>query len=103
MSDFLNDLQKLIVETYNMNDRQPVVLIGHSMGNLYVQYLLKNLPQRWKQTYIKSFISLGGPWGGAVKSIRLMTSGINSFMYCLVTGEVYWCVLPEKGKITTGV
>jgi lysophospholipase III len=75
MSEYLDDLRKLIIDTYETNNRQPVVLIAHSMGNLYVQYFLKYLDPQWKKTYIKSFIALSGPWGGAVKTIRLMTSG----------------------------
>lgn len=75
MEPFMLDLERLIVETYEQNDQQRIVLLGHSMGNLYVQLLLSRKPQQWKDKFIKSFISLGGPWGGAVKSIRLMTSG----------------------------
>lgn len=77
MSDYMKRLQSLIVETYEQNGNQRVVLIGHSMGNLYILYLLNHLPQPWKDQYIKSFISLAAPWGGAAKTLRLMTSGDN--------------------------
>ena len=79
MSEYVKNLQLLIEQTYEENGRQRVVLIGHSMGNLYILYMLNHLPQSWKDQYIKSFISLAAPWGGAVKTIRLMTSGWRIF------------------------
>jgi len=84
MSEFLNNLTQLIVSTYEENQNEPVMLLGHSMGNLYIQYLLTHQSRQWKEKYIKSFISLAGPWGGAVKSIRLQISGL--LWFCLVDG-----------------
>lgn len=77
MSEYLKMTVKLVEETYSLNNNQPVVLIGHSMGNLYILYLLNQQPQSWKDKFIKSFISIAGPWGGAVKTLRLMASGDN--------------------------
>lgn len=57
--------------------QKPVYLLGHSMGGHYVLYFLNNQPQAWKDTYIRGFISLGAPWGGAVKVLRVMASGIR--------------------------
>ena len=75
MSKYLNDLQQLIVSSYEENGHQPVILLGHSMGNLYIHYLLTHQSDKWKNKYIKSFISLAGPWGGAIKTVRLEISG----------------------------
>lgn len=85
MQDFLVQLEQLIVDTYENNSQLPVVLLGHSMGNLYIQHMLSNKSKAWKKKYIKSFVSLGGPWGGAVKSIRLMTSGDNLGVFVVNT------------------
>lgn len=58
--------------------RTPIILIAHSMGNPVSLYWLNNLvTQEWKDKYIKSFVSLAGVWGGAAKTVRLMTSGDN--------------------------
>jgi len=77
MADYLSALKNLIEDTYTKNSEQPVVLMGHSMGNLYILYLLNHQPQSWKDKYIRSFISIAGPYGGAVKTLRLMASGDN--------------------------
>jgi len=75
MSEYLKDLQQLIVSCYEQNGHQRVILLGHSMGNLYIHHLLTHQSDSWKRKYVKSFISLSGPWGGAVKTVRLEISG----------------------------
>lgn len=55
--------------------QEPVYLLGHSMGCHYVLYFLNQQPQAWKDKYIRGFISLGAPWGGAVKVLRVLASG----------------------------
>ena len=75
MSKFVDDLQHLIEDTYIINGHRRVVLIGHSMGNPYILYLLNRQSRAWKDKFVKSFVSLAAPWAGAAKTMRLMTSG----------------------------
>lgn len=73
-AEYFTKLQDLVEEMYD-EYQQPVYLLGHSMGSHYVLYFLNHQPQAWKDKYIKGFISLGAPWGGAVKPLRVLASG----------------------------
>jgi len=74
MKEYFAAVANLTERTYSVN-KQRVVLIGHSLGNLYLLYFLNHQSQKWKDTYVQSFISIGGPYGGSVKSMRLFASG----------------------------
>src|SRR6218665_222247 len=93
MHDYFDRLTNLTEETYFQNGQQKVVVIGHSMGNLYVLYWLNRQTQAWKDKFIQSFVSLGGPWAGSVKPLRLMASGlcpIPSYVHSLIhSGYLY--------------
>ncbi|CDQ59514.1 unnamed protein product [Oncorhynchus mykiss] len=69
---------KKLVEDMNEEYQQPIYLLGHSMGSNYVLYFLYQQTQAWKDQYIKGFISLCAPWGGAVKPLPVLASGTRS-------------------------
>ncbi|XP_034541354.1 phospholipase A2 group XV [Notolabrus celidotus] len=75
--EYFLELQQMIEEMAEKAGG-PVVLIAHSMGNMYTLYFLNQQPQSWKDRYIKAFISLGPPWGGVAKTLRVLTSGDNN-------------------------
>ncbi|NWZ80561.1 LCAT acyltransferase, partial [Poecile atricapillus] len=72
--EYFQNLKALIEEMHDEYQR-PVFLIAHSMGNLHVLYFLLQQTQAWKDQYIGGFISLGAPWGGSVKPLRILASG----------------------------
>ncbi|XP_051548930.1 phospholipase A2 group XV-like [Myxocyprinus asiaticus] len=75
--DYFLSLQLMIEEMANKAGG-PVVLIAHSMGNMYTLYFLNHQSQAWKDRYIKAFVSLGAPWAGVGKTLRVMATGDNN-------------------------
>lgn len=71
---YYSKLRGLIEEMFEAYQK-PVFLIGHSLGNHHILYFLVQQPQAWKDRFVQGFISLGAPWGGAVKPMRIMASG----------------------------
>ncbi|MGH0121803.1 UNVERIFIED_CONTAM: hypothetical protein FKN15_068789 [Acipenser sinensis] len=74
--EYFGKLKALVEEMYKEYEI-PVYLLGHSMGSNYILYFLNRQSQDWKDLYIKGFISLGAPWGGVIKPLRVLASGEN--------------------------
>ena len=61
---------------FDENDEKPVTVVGHSYGGLLMLYFLRNeVDQKWKKKYIKAFIPLGSPFGGATKALGALMHG----------------------------
>ena len=73
--EYFVNLKALVEETYSMNGNKRVILIAHSMGCTYTLYFLKLQSQEWKDKYIRTFITIGAPFGGAVKALAAISSG----------------------------
>ncbi|GAV04642.1 hypothetical protein RvY_14900 [Ramazzottius varieornatus] len=72
---YFKDLKKLTENTYEDNHQTKITYVAHSLGNLYLLYFLNRQPQEWKDKYVSSFVGMGGPWGGAVKAMKVIASG----------------------------
>ena len=59
------------------NGNTKVVLIAHSMGCTMSLYFLNQQSQTWKKKYIRSLVTLAGPWGGSVKSLEVAAVGTD--------------------------
>ena len=77
-SELFKSLKTLVEDTYVKNSNQRVVLLAHSMGGLFAMYFLNQQPKRWKDHYIKTFISLNTPWTGTAKMLQVLASGYTS-------------------------
>ncbi|XP_027354932.1 lecithin-cholesterol acyltransferase-like 1 [Abrus precatorius] len=74
-TEFLKDLKNLIEEASTSNGGKPVILLSHSLGGLFVLQLLNRNPPSWRNKFIKHFIALSAPWGGAVDEMFTFASG----------------------------
>ena len=81
LGQFFSDFKLLVEDTYVKNNNSKVIILAHSMGNANMLYFFNHQPQVWKDKYIEFWISLSGVWGGAVKPLRLMSSGENSSVF----------------------
>lgn len=74
-SQFLKDLKALVEKASASNGGKPVILVSHSLGSLYVLQFLNRNPPSWRQKFIKHFVALSAPWGGAVQETHNLASG----------------------------
>jgi hypothetical protein len=77
-------LQTLIEDTYLLNDKTPVALVSLSLGAVlpceysplsggpYTILFLNGMTQEWKDTYIHSFTSFSGAFGGSTEALGLV-------------------------------
>jgi lecithin-cholesterol acyltransferase len=85
MRNFLNRAKRLIEDTYRDNGNQPVHVVGHSNGPLYIQYLLTHTSQRWKDKYIHGFTPFAGNFPGQGFLYPLFFTGLDVRDFTLPT------------------
>jgi len=85
MRNFLNRAKGLIEDTYRDNGNQPVHVVGHSNGPLYIQYLLTHTSQRWKDKYIHGFTPFAGNFPGQGILYPLFFTGLDVRDFTLPT------------------
>ena len=73
--EYLKKLKALIEETFSINGNQPVVLVCHSLGCPYSLIFLNQQTSDWKDKYLRAWLTISAPWGGAVKTLGLYASG----------------------------
>jgi lecithin-cholesterol acyltransferase len=85
MRNFLNRAKRLIEDTYRDNGNQPVHVVGHSNGPLYIQYLLTHTSQGWKDKYIHGFTPFAGNFPGQGILYPLFFTGLDVRDFSLPT------------------
>ncbi|OQV12159.1 Group XV phospholipase A2 [Hypsibius exemplaris] len=98
--DYFSALKTLIEETYEMNTQSKVTFLCHSLGNLYFLYFLNRQSQEWKDKYVNAFVGMGGPWGGAVKALKVIATG-DDLDIPIVSGSKMRDVLRTNPSVVT--
>lgn len=70
-------LRALIESTFSSNNNTKVHILSHSLGGPTILAFLNRQTAAWKDQYIRSFIPISGPWGGAVELLEADISGHN--------------------------
>ena len=71
-----------MIEDMYKTYKHKVTIVTHSMGGpISLHFLTDTVDQKWKDTYIKQYITLSAVWAGSVKSIRAIISGDNEGIF----------------------
>lgn len=81
-------MRELVESASERNGGRRVVLIVHSLGNLYTWHFLRSMTREWREQYIDSYLALAAPWGGAVSAVLAVVTGEN-FDYWWVSPTIY--------------
>ena len=78
---YFDNLKTMIEDMYNTY-KHKVTIVTHSMGGpISLHFLTDIVDQKWKDKYIKQYITLSAVWGGSVKSVRALISGDNEGIF----------------------
>ena len=73
--DFFLKMKALVEETFHQNNNTRVMMMAHSMGNLYTIIFLRRMSPAWRKKFVRGYIAIAAPMGGAVKSLLTTTAG----------------------------
>lgn len=86
--EWFENLVQLTEYAYNNNEKIGVTFIAHSMGGKMLLHFLQQMPQTWKDKYVKRVISLSVPWGGSVRTIQALSIGYDMGVWILPRAEM---------------
>lgn len=69
------DLKKLVEDTYEANDKEPITFIAHSMGAPLLTIFFHQQTEEWKKQYIARMITIAGAYGGSAKVVKVFAVG----------------------------
>lgn len=77
LQSYMENVKSLIEKAYDNSNKSKVVIVAHSIGCLLMYLLFVEYTSNvWKKKYIKSFLSIGGPYGGSSVSLKTIISGV---------------------------
>lgn len=75
--DWFDQLARLTENAYKSNNNTAVTYICHSMGGKMILYFLQQMPNNWKDKYVKEAITISAPWGGSMQAVVALSVGDN--------------------------
>jgi lysophospholipase-3 len=72
---WLGMMTDLVEQTSRKNGGAKVVLLAHSMGNLYTLWFLGQKSPAWKRQYVKRWVATSGVFAGAGTGVVQLVSG----------------------------
>lgn len=85
------DLKKLVEDTYNLNDNEPITFIAHSMGAPMLTIFLHLQDESWKAKYIARMITIAGAYGGSAKTVKVFAVGDDLGAFALRASVMREC------------
>jgi len=82
------DLTKRIEEVV-VRKGEKAVLIGHSLGGIIIQEYLESKSKEWVKKYIAEVISVSTPWGGSIKAVKSLLSGLNAIENFIIPNDFF--------------
>lgn len=72
---WMAEMRRLIEFAYVRNDRRRVVIVAHSLGNIYTWRFLREMTPQWRRQYVEQYVAISGPWGGSMNAIKAAVTG----------------------------
>jgi len=86
--EWKNNLTKRIEQIVNKKGEK-AVLIGHSLGGIIIQDYLESMSKEWVKNYIAEVISISTPWGGSIKAVKSLLSGLNAIENIIIPNDYF--------------
>jgi lysophospholipase-3 len=74
---FLRALKGLVERASRLNGGRPVTIVTHSAGGPLTHQLLVRQTLAWRRRFVRRFVPIAAPWGGAVLGMLTLVSGNN--------------------------
>jgi len=74
---YYDKLRTLIESTVTANGNRAAHIVSHSLGGPTILFFLARQTDAWRTRYIRSFVPISAPWGGAARMAYSDVSGDN--------------------------
>lgn len=76
-------MRHLTEYAYKSNKDVGVTFVAYSLGGRMLLHFLQQMPQSWKDKYVKQVISMSVPWGGSIRAVQALSVGYDLDIFFL--------------------